>query len=57
MGTEPPGYFERAAIKAAYKFKYKLVIDVEPLGVADVYNKNIFQMEMDYSGQSTAEEE
>lgn len=44
--AEPPGYFERAALKAASKFKYKpKVINGEPVDVAGVQNKIIFQME------------
>lgn len=44
--AEPPGYFERAAIKAASKFKYKpKVINGEPVDVAGVQNKIIFEME------------
>lgn len=44
--AEPPGYFERAALKAASKFKYKpKVINGEPVDVAGVQNKIIFQLE------------
>jgi protein TonB len=44
--AEPAGYFERAALKAASKFKYKpKVINGEPVDVAGVPNKIIFQLE------------
>jgi protein TonB len=44
--AEPPGYFERAALKAASKFKYKpKIINGEPVDVAGVRNKITFQME------------
>jgi protein TonB len=44
--AEPAGYFERAALKAASKFKYKpKVINGEPVDVAGVQNKIIFQMQ------------
>jgi periplasmic protein TonB len=46
--AEPPGYFERAAVKAAGRFKYKpKVINGEPVEVAGVQNKIIFQMAKD----------
>ena len=44
--ANPPGYFERAAIKAASRFKYKpKVINGEPVDVAGVRNKITFQLE------------
>ncbi|MBN1378610.1 MAG: TonB family protein [Gammaproteobacteria bacterium] len=44
--AQPPGYFERAAIQAASKFKYKpKVINGEPMDVAGVRNKITFEME------------
>jgi len=44
--AQPPGYFERAAIKAAQKFKYKpKVINGEPVDVAGVRNIIRFEME------------
>jgi periplasmic protein TonB len=44
--AEPPGYFERAALKAASKFRYKpKIINGEPVDVAGVQNKITFQME------------
>lgn len=44
--AEPPGYFERAAIRAAEKFKYKpKVINGEPQRTAGVQNDIIFEME------------
>ena len=44
--AEPPGYFERSAIRAALKFKYKpKVINGEPQRTAGVQNDIIFEME------------
>ena len=44
--AKPQGYFERAAIKAAQKFKYKpKVINGEPVDVAGVRNIIRFEME------------
>jgi protein TonB len=44
--AKPPGYFERAAIKAARKFKYKpKVINGEPVDVAGVQNLITFKLE------------
>ncbi len=44
--AKPTGYFERAAIKAAQKFKYKpKVINGEPVDVAGVRNLIRFEME------------
>jgi protein TonB len=46
--AEPAGYFERAALKAAGRFKYKpKVINGEPVEVAGVQNKIVFQMAKD----------
>lgn len=46
--AKPPGYFERSAIKAAQKFKYKpKVINGEPVDVAGVRNKITFVLEDD----------
>ncbi len=43
--ASPKGYFERAAIKAAQKFKYKpKVINGEPVDVAGVRNKFTFSL-------------
>ena len=43
--AKPPGFFERAAIQAALKFKYKpKVIDGEPVEVSGVQNRIIFEM-------------
>jgi len=42
----PPGYFERAAINAAKKFKYKpKVVNGDPMAVAGVRNLITFQLE------------
>ena len=44
--AEPSGYFERAAVKAAQRFKYKpKVINGEPVGVAGVRKKITFKIE------------
>lgn len=43
---EPSGYFERASLKAAEKFKYKpRVIDGEAIDVLGVQNKFTFELE------------
>ena len=43
--AKPPGFFERAAIQAALKFKYKpKVIDGEPVAVSGVRNRIVFEM-------------
>ena len=43
--AKPPGFFERAAIQAALKFKYKpKVIDGEPVAVTGVRNRIVFEM-------------
>jgi protein TonB len=47
--AKPEGYFERAAINAAQKFKYKpKVINGEPVDVAGV--RNIIRFEMEKEG-------
>lgn len=44
--ANPPGYFERAAVKAASKFKYKpKVINGEPVDVAGVRNQITFKID------------
>lgn len=44
--AEPPGYFERAALNAAKKFKYKpKVVNGEPIPVSGVRNKITFVLE------------
>lgn len=44
--SEPPGYFERSAIRAAQKFKYKpKVINGEPQKTTGVRNLITFEME------------
>ncbi len=43
--AKPPGFFERAAIQAALKFKYKpKVIDGEPVEVSGVRNRIVLEM-------------
>lgn len=43
--ADPPGYFERAAIRAALKFKYKAkVVNGEPMAVAGVRNLITFEL-------------
>ena len=43
--AEPPGIFDRAAINAALKFKYKpKVINGEPIEVAGVLNRIVFNL-------------
>ena len=43
--AKPPGFFERAAMQAALKFKYKpKVIDGDPVEVSGVRNRIIFEM-------------
>ena len=45
LEAKPPGFFERAAIQAALKFKYKpKVIDGEPIEVSGVQNLIKFEM-------------
>jgi protein TonB len=44
--AKPPGMFDRAAINAALKFKYKpKVVNGEPIDVAGVQNKITFELE------------
>lgn len=44
--SKPPGMFDRAAINAALKFKYKpKVVNGEPIDVAGVQNKITFELE------------
>lgn len=44
--ANPPGYFERAAVKAASRFKYKpKVINGEPVDVAGVRNQITFKID------------
>ena len=44
--AEPPGYFERAALNAAKKFKYRpKVVNGEPIPVSGVRNKITFELE------------
>ncbi len=46
IDCQPQGYFERASIKAAEKFKYKpRVIDGEAIDVLGVQNKFTFELE------------
>ncbi len=43
--AKPPGIFDRAAIQAALKFKYKpKVVDGEPIDVAGVRNRITFEL-------------
>jgi len=43
--SKPPGIFDRAAMKAAVKFKYKpKVVNGEPVDVAGVRNRIIFEL-------------
>ncbi len=44
--SKPPGIFDRAAINAALKFKYKpKVVNGEPIDVAGVQNRITFELE------------
>jgi len=44
--SKPPGIFDRAAIQAALKFKYKpKVVNGEPIDVAGVQNRITFELE------------
>lgn len=44
--ADPPGMFDRAAINAAMKFKYKpRVVDGKPIRVSGVKNKIVFELE------------
>lgn len=43
---QPPGYFERASVKAAAKFKYKpRVVDGEPIEVPGIQNRFTYELE------------
>jgi len=44
--ADPPGFFERAALSAVVKFKYKpKVLDGKPIAVSGVRNRFVFEME------------
>jgi protein TonB len=44
--SKPPGIFDRAALNAATKFKYKpKVVNGEPIDVAGVRNRITFELE------------
>lgn len=44
--AKPPGIFDRAAINAALKFKYKpKVVNGEPIDVAGVQNRIVFELQ------------
>lgn len=44
--SKPPGIFDRAAVQAALKFKYKpKVVNGEPIDVAGVQNRITFELE------------
>jgi periplasmic protein TonB len=46
--AEPPGVFDRAAINAALRFKYRpRVVDGEPVRVSGVRNRITFEMEQE----------
>lgn len=46
IDCQPSGYFERASIKAALKFKYKpRVIDGQPIDVSGVMNRFTYELE------------
>jgi len=46
VDCQPKGYFERASIKAASKFKYKpRVVDGEPIDVGGVQNRFTYELE------------
>ena len=46
IDAKPPGVFDRAALNAALKFKYKpKVVNGEPIEVAGVQNRIIFELE------------
>ena len=43
--ADPPGIFDRAAVQAALKFKYKpKVVNGEPIAVAGVRNRITFEL-------------
>lgn len=44
--SDPPGIFDRAAVNAALKFKYKpRVVDGQPIRVSGVKNRIVFELE------------
>ncbi len=44
--SDPPGIFDRAAVNAALKFKYKpRVVDGKPIRVSGVKNRIVFELE------------
>lgn len=46
VDCQPAGVFEKASVKAAFKFKYKpRVVDGEPIEVAGVQNKFTYELE------------
>jgi periplasmic protein TonB len=46
--AEPPGIFDRAAMNAAVRFKYRpRVIDGEPVRVHGVQNRIVFELAQD----------
>ncbi len=46
IDCEPQGYFERASVRAASKFKYKpRVVDGEPIAVTGVRNRFTYELE------------
>lgn len=46
VDCQPTGYFERASVRAALKFKYKpRVIDGEPIDVSGVQNRFTYELE------------
>ena len=46
LEANPPGIFDRAALDAALKFKYKpRVINGEPMEVAGIQNRITFEMD------------
>lgn len=46
VDCNPPGYFERASVKAAEKFKYKpRVVDGEPIEVPGIQNRFTYELE------------
>ena len=46
LEAQPPGVFNRAAIQAVLKFKYKpKIVDGEPVAVSGVQNKITFELQ------------
>ena len=46
VSSDPPGIFDRAAVNAALKFKYKpRVVDGKPIRVSGVRNRIVFELE------------